>query len=319
MEFRGYKYSINTSKKEISILSKEDAYIPATAGKFIPVLAPQVNSLTHGKIYATEIEKLNDIFEGVHLVKITHELIRKKKTNPTEDDYNACTGLTIAKYGIISLCNSPSNAVMWGLYTNHKGFYVEFDSEAFYNSLCEGNDSITFSNITPIRYEEDVEHFYSDLKNIENPEIAELATLHTKVKSWLWEKEYRILASNFPNSYDYKDIFKTNGYHFHYPPQACISREMSFDIKSIKRLILGRRFFNPESTSGKEDDTYFFKISTLDNDNTHSPRKQLLKFAIEENIPIYSSEINPITLQIYFKRISVEMIEFGNQITIKYL
>jgi len=321
MEFDNYEYSIETDNKKIVVTPVTEQKIPEQVGKFFSLSKEKIDSLCKGKIYATELEKLNDIFEGSQIIGLCDDIANKAlATDPNKDDkHRMLRGLSIAKYGLISLCNTPESPTLWGLYTNYEGFFLEFNAKRFIDDVFSLNQDFHFSNLIPIRYVERnrMKDFNEMLCKFSDREIARVAALHTKLSDWKFEDEYRLIVSHFPDSYD--KFFKTSGYYYSYPPQAKTSREMDFSISSIERIILGMRFFRPESLANRDENKQYYTISKLEKDGVNETlRLNLIKFIIGNKIPVFCLRFNYIETYLQPYKVQIELQEDLDQIIVEH-
>lgn len=313
MEFLDYKYSIDRDSRRFSIDSLTDRTLPKYIGKFMSLSERKIDSLINERIYATEISKLNDIFEGKQVHSILEEIVtqhsQRFQSIPQEALRYWNRVNSYSKFGIVSFSTNPYSVTMWGLYCNNDGYYVEYDSEEFLNSVYTLNSSnhLLFSNLTRVRYVEDYKAFAQALLESEDEYVYRmLASIHTKMLDWKLENEFRLVVKN--DGTEMSTRFTTKGNFFDYSDVGHFSREMRFDLSSISRIILSAHFFRHKDfiDYDKEGGIVQYGLSETGID---SSRYKILQFSINKNIPLFIVGINHFEPVIY--KIEIEINDKG--------
>lgn len=166
------------------------------------------------------------------------------------------------KVGIVSLTNNPLNILMWGHYSGENGFMIEIDKNFLLSDIFKLNRPALNNYILyPINYVEELKTINLPGK-FKSADVPFLYSFGTKLTSWSYEKEWRLICF-IPDmtvplskvSALKPDIPGTNERKIFYPKQA------------IKKIVLGKTFFNKsfvskvESSSPEKPITYTLRHS----------------------------------------------------------
>jgi hypothetical protein len=191
--------------------------------------------------------------------------LKLKYTSDQNDNFSAIRrafffDLT-KKTGMVSLTDSPLNTLMWAHYSGENGFMIELDTKDIIDNIEKNNAQLNNHIFFPINY-------VNKLKQISLPasyksmDVPFLYTVGTKLKEWKYENEWRIVS--FINDMGIplgkvsalkKDIVGSNG------------RKLFYSESAVKKIILGRYFFNKSFVSHTKSKTpldpvvYHFKHS----------------------------------------------------------
>ena len=126
------------------------------------------------------------------------------------------------KFGILSFTENEKDVLMWAYYSQNSGFVLKLDT-----SLLPKNLFGPF----PINY---VDHFEKiDISNY-GPELSILYQTNVKQELWRREDEWRYLSYN-----------ENGKFHPFYWKFDLFSRNVYYNLKAVKEIILGYDFFNP--------------------------------------------------------------------------
>lgn len=175
------------------------------------------------------IDAIRQIFKGVEIDPFIKSILN---TSPEELKELASYLFRLVVYsrlGIYCLTESPDNLLMWSYYSNHKGFAIEFDYNAFpfkFHGPFQMNYRDTFTPISIAK----------------GGWICALYQSTLKAKDWTHENEWRMLPERegqfgmgIPQLNVLKNVENATERYFEITPQC------------IKKVILGNRFFNPDN------------------------------------------------------------------------
>ena len=143
-------------------------------------LQQELNSISHGYVWCSKFDCLNDPMEGSYKLE--------QKSNPESSTSHALSKLYDEKaaLGICSFSETNDNATMWAHYANaFQGICLEYDFNCLIESLEEGD------TLVRVTYSEAARKL-SDLQLNYNDEAKQL--LATKGHHWLYEREWRLIS-----------------------------------------------------------------------------------------------------------------------------
>jgi hypothetical protein len=174
--------------------------------------------LYRSKIYAPNLQQLNDAFEGIVTYKIydDYESIKEYLSSSNyEYKRNLIDKLKIHKnyLGIYSMSKTWKNELLWAHYSDsHKGFCIEYELD---DMISENSKTIIFPKIIEIEYSKDPPIYTLEGMNEINEEKLLSMLIGTKSRPWKYEKEVRL-------------VFKDNG-------------EQEINNNAIRSIIFGAR------------------------------------------------------------------------------
>lgn len=307
-ELRKYRYDFNENG-EITITSLENNAPPEFIGKYLSFsqnhdqkVDNKIESLISGKLYGTEIDKLNDISEGLQLQTIASSL----STHHQSEDEIRRQFITYCQlcFGVVSFTKCPYNLSMWGLYTDNSGVFVDYKSAELITSV-RSKSTINITNLFPVRYEEDYKGYAEELYNLNAEELWHklFPALSTKLAVWKSENEYRLLA--FKKGDEEEQLFKTRLRRWK-PEKTVghISRHLDFEVSSIKRIILAFHFFDFEINSFISEEGVSVVSFTVPKHQLGKSKTALLEFCDLRKIPVFKIDMTiqePITFLLDMK------------------
>lgn len=179
--------------------------IPLKLYRYMPFNYNNVRSLETGKIYLTELGKMNDVFEGLVLSNAEKEL-----------DLRNLYDLAYLK----AFSEENKNLLMWSHYgDNHKGICIEYDIKRLIHRKAEeyGDEHPVLYHLFPVIYTDkrikndlamsnikyaakSIDEYKYDLKkgnaNVDSDWHHDIKSLFLyKSKVWEYEKEWRIVVT----------------------------------------------------------------------------------------------------------------------------
>lgn len=272
-------------KRTFKIIPSENTETPSTLYKLYSLTDDSVDSILNQYIYATHPHLFNDIFDcyedliefdDVEFVKhFVKEYVpdRFPGNKLDEELKNNFKGLsTFVKrnfremvyqgYGVFSMTSNAYNLLMWSYYTNHAGFFVEYDYKKF---------PFKFHGPFPLNYQEEITSFSITECGIP---LAMLLQTNLKYKGWEHESEWRLLVESDERMYSPSfEAQRALGGH---------DRKFKYPIEAIKQIGFGNRFFEPEEMRTKSD-----KILHITLKKNVENKSKLLDFLVEKNISTF--------------------------------
>lgn len=138
------------------------------------------------------------------------------------------------KIGLFSLSKNEMNDLMWGHYSTDSGFKVKFDTVKLIDSLNKNYDQK--SMVFPINYINQKLQVDVGRYGVHLPLLVDFST---KVKSWEYEDEWRIIMTK--NDMDIPNSIKTPNQKDH---KGKDDRLFKYDPSCISEIVLGMDFFN---------------------------------------------------------------------------
>jgi hypothetical protein len=242
-----------------------------------------LDSLLNTYVYATHPHLFNDIFDCYEdLIEFDDEEVIRHfvKHNPSEiySDKNIDEAIannfqhvsTYVKrnfreqvyqgFGVLSMTSNAYNLLMWSYYTNHYGFFIEFDITKF---------SFKFHGPFPLNYQEKIEAM--SIKECGVP-LAMLIQTNLKYKGWEHEEEWRLLIESEERMYSPTfERQRALGGH---------DRKFKYPIEAIKTIGFGNRFFDPDELNAEKNGKVLHVTLKTNTDN----KAKLLDFLIANNI-----------------------------------
>jgi hypothetical protein len=194
--------------------------------------------------------------------------------------------LIFKDWGILSLAEVDNDMLMWSYYNNHQGFSIKLENEIF-------EDKNVFGAF-PINYSEKYETISPGSIKLDPEQL--LYVTNVKYSQWSHEKEWRFLVNkenmSIPN---YTDSILSSD-----------KRKVRYDIKKIKSIILGYKFFEDNITK-----THFGKGKRLyqfypENNEKDKLRLAVINYILENNVEAQEIEIaEDKTFSLIAKNISI--------------
>lgn len=256
LEYNGFKYVVTNPRDFNEGLKIEyEGDMPEHLYKYYSPNEHNLQALIKQELYFSHPYRFNDIMDSNMLSfdfsEVTFEKFEEllKNTNYKHNvrelyDDDKLNGFSFYRFlfysllyqifGILSLSENEMHDLMWGHYSTDNGFRVKFETDGLVESLKTKNGPNL--KIFPINYT--IQKLQVDTKRY-GVEIPILVDFSTKVKTWSYEKEWRIIMSKPDMEVPYK--IKTPKYPNH---EGKDSRLFRFDIKCIKEIVLGMNFFN---------------------------------------------------------------------------
>ena len=268
-EYGGWKYRQIDSPRMFEIIPDKKIPKPSTFFKYYCLNDYNVDALKNHYVYASHPNQLNDVYDASDfLVPIDNPYKARRVFRECYDDASmVCQGderlfyrkatelfqmLAFKNTGIVSLTDSNANMVLWGSYTNHEGFCVEFDV-----SFIDGKSIDPF----PMNYVKELEHidWAPNMSNL----LCTLVMSSVKQECWSHEHEWRLLLS-YPNQREFMPLFDYSGDEDK-SYEARRDRKFYYYPEAIKSITLGRKFFH---------------------------KKEILKYKSETSIDLFIGDLN---------------------------
>jgi hypothetical protein len=179
------------------------------------------------------------------------------------------------RFGIVSMTGSPMSIVMWSYYTNHKGFFIEFDVTKF---------PFKFHGPFPLNYQRKIAPI--SIKKY-GPGLGMLMQTNLKFKDWQHENEWRLLIESKQNMISPSfEILKELGGR---------PRTFKYPIKAIKKIGFGNRFFDPHELIPKsENESHVVLKPNKFNKANIKYKTDILDFIISKKLDFYMALRNGI-------------------------
>lgn len=230
--------------------------IPASLYKYYSQQNYNLDSLAKGELYFSHPFRFNDITDtnplSINFSGLVFEVYCQlyEDSNLKEDelrsnyekdklknfhDYKVLLhSLWTQKIGICCFSTNEMHDLMWGHYSSDSGFKIKFNSENLITSLERNNENPL--KIFPINYVKRKLQVSVLKYGIGIPLLLDFST---KVQSWSYEKEWRVIMAK--NDMDIPYQIKTPNIPKH---EGNDSRLFKFDTDSISEIVLGMDFFN---------------------------------------------------------------------------
>ncbi|WP_320168187.1 DUF2971 domain-containing protein [Mangrovibacterium marinum] len=228
---------------------------PKTLYKYFPLTDNAVNGLCHNYLYASHPDQFNDLYDCFHELidsnrseKYFHELLSnyfsaeiiRERCSSNPKAFNVSVALWLRAiiyrfYGLVSMTESNLDVLMWSLYSDNKGFAVEFDYTVF---------PFQFHGPYPMNYSPHFEKIaiQNDLER--GLYLLYMSTIKNEV--WRYENEWRLIidAPKEQQMFSPKiQKLKELGGH---------DRKFSYPLKAIESISLGNHFFEIEELNGRD-------------------------------------------------------------------
>ena len=253
---------------------------PSSLFKYYALSDKSIEAVEQKYLYASHPYQLNDLFDCsesliefdskeaimsffggiIPIEEIDKGFKEKDKEFYRKVQYNFNIAL-YSRWGLLSFTEDPLSIPMWSYYTMNQGFVVEFDYSKF-----------GFSAHGPfqINYQDSIEPV-----SVNNGlPLCVLYQSNVKTKHWEHEKEWRLLPEKYC-AMDMPGIPFSDGLQFAH-------RKFEYDISSIKKIILGNRFFDKtdKELNDNKDGTFQIGLKTgID------LKEKLLQVIVKNKIP----------------------------------
>jgi hypothetical protein len=267
---------------------------PKFLGKYYSISKHSIEALVNNYLYASEPEDFNDPFDSQHFLMdyslITPEYyreflkLRQIKFEELMADFDNDVSRTLqaiidtsyklflGEHGIVCMTERNDDEFMWGMYTNNRGFFVEYA----YNDFPE-----KFHGPFPMIYHEQIGRI--DASKFDGLEAFLLRIMHKK-SIWSNEREWRFVVYNDGIPFKNKHYWR-NEHHF----DKVQDRYVHYPANCVKAVYLGCNF---------HDNRYTELAGTFTGDDKLL-RSQLLTFLIERNIKTYLFALDTENLKLH--------------------
>ena len=272
MEYCDYKYEAD-GNGYYSIIPNKTVPRPETFFKYYALTDYSVDALTNMYIYATHPNQFNDPFDCNEKLIVFDSLEDIQKLWDVPQLYEeyiqlypsvveACRQCShdfktvlFRKLGLFSLAPKPDNYLMWALYSQNKGFCVEFDVKEF---------PFRHFGPYPINYVEEISHPIH-IGETGGP-IAMLIQSNIKNSWWQYENEWRLYIPN-PEGLDMKS-FGPESERFN--SLVDHDRRFKYQLSALCSVTLGNAFF--EDLTIYSISQFEIEVESLINDNSKQMR-----------------------------------------------
>lgn len=244
-----YKAKGDEENLEFEIITPDKIESPNLFQKLFSLSDNSVDSLLNQYIYATHPSQFNDIFDCYEklldfddeaFVKDFLSEFAKERFTEEQIDYEIANNfknmstfsqrnfkeIIYGHFGVFSMTSNPYSLLMWSYYTNHQGYFIEYDISKF---------PFKFHGPFPLNYQENIEPI--SIKEC-GLRLGMLLQSNLKYKGWEHESEWRlIIESDEPMVRHSFQVLKDLGGH---------DRKFKYPIEAIKTVGFGNRFFTPE-------------------------------------------------------------------------
>jgi len=286
--FNDKKYEL---KRKTTLYGDYDELISSDApsallSKYFALDDRSITSFIENKIYATHRTKFNDIFDSnlmrINLMYINdHDFIERiqrlwKDSPEVQDDligllnkdriaferkFKLRFAQTIfdLKFGFFCMIKDTESQLMWSHYTNNCGFLVQYDNQSFPENFSQPLKIEYFENESAQLFPQTLDDLF----------ICMQITSSSKRSVWKYENEYRIIIQP-QTSKSFKFSEKDSDENLE-------SRIQKIPKKSVKKVILGHKFLDPQYTS-QDKEWYKVKLDSC------QLQKKLIDHLINEEI-----------------------------------
>lgn len=284
-EFKGFEYSISENNK-YSVVDPGKG-VPVALFKYYGLSENSVSGIENNTVFATPVHYFNDIFDlaktlwdyrGVRLEDynkifdskpIDKSEFESKKELYQKHLIDVIYKMSVGKFGVFCTTTNCIDDIFWGVYTNHKGFCVEYDSEKFGKN---------FQGPFPMNYIHEDEFTPIDFARI-GGEISFLITSTMKKDFWKREDEYRFIV--WPKKT--KNFITDGVYDNSNNPYERESRVVDIDKKVVKSLTFGFRFLGKEDIVSKTTKGTIVQFSSKEG----VLKSRLFKYLIDRSIDAF--------------------------------
>lgn len=305
LDCNGFNYKVNYENPNNPVFCNITHNIgdtPNTLYKYYPLKSYNIEAITTPYLYANHPTEFNDqmdsdkdlinylnvplssfkyhlcteipMFGGpIHPESWVNEMFDKDKIFLSRALGEIMFNRIFKKLGIISLCNSPENILMWSYYADNKGFVVKYRVDKLIESFRLNRKKLEFIGLYPINYVERLTQIsFSDY------DFGLCYYYVTNIKQNLWkeENEWRMLVYN-----------PLGNFHPYYNGSDIDSRKCRYNIECIDEIILGYNFFHTLELDYDDRKPEYHIYNMIINDSVVTDRglrSKLLDFIIEKNI-----------------------------------
>lgn len=284
IEKYGWKYLTNGQKDNMvfDVIPPENGERPTILYKLFSLNGNSVDGLLNQYIYATHPHQFNDIFDchedliefddpdaiRFFIKEYAMDLFPSEKLeNDLKNNFYGISNfvkrnfreMLYQMFGVYSMTTNPSSLLMWSYYTNHQGFFIEFDITKF---------PFKFHGPFPVNYQENITPISVSECGIP---LAVLLQTNLKHKGWFHENEWRLIVESNERMYSpsFEQLRKLGGH----------DRKFKYPIEAVKTVGFGNRFFPPEELHIISD-----KIMNITLKHDIERKRKVLDFLIENKI-----------------------------------
>jgi hypothetical protein len=284
LEIYGRTYIAKLGADELifDIKSPEDEPKPDSLYKLYGISKYSIDSLRNNYIYATHPNQFNDLFDcWAELIDfdnpaVAREILKTVVDDKIVDSYDEYLvklyaqrnfrELFYRKVGLFCATTDPNSLLMWSYYTNHSGFALEYEIANF---------PFKYYGPFPINYQQDIQPVSVNKHSLE---IAILLQSNLKHIDWKHENEWRLIIPSEEGSMkspNFRTLKELGGQErkFYYPE------------KTIKSILLGNRFFDPDEIEIIDDKV--LKVNLFENSEE---KREILEIIFLRNITIYFAQ-----------------------------
>ena len=303
----------NETRKILSVRNsieyKDGTTSPPELIKFYQVNQNNTNALLNNYLWATNPLSFNDPFDfPIQLWEIDSftrgnllKILDAKAHCLLSDDeiynLNIFRDIRIATLGIICLHEGKetSQDILWGYYTNQKGFSIKFETHQLVQPWGEPFN---------VEYIEPQELNTFSLNEIETEDLFPmfLRWMTQKKDFWKVENEWRFIFPFLKGETLKMDAFPDE-------------REKKYPLTAIKEISLGLKFFDDANTIQISDNNLYF----IADSNMHQYQNQILTFLSDhQEIPVchiffqYDLELHPRKCKVFKEKENRFLISYDN-------
>lgn len=327
--YNGFTYKLDECNSWS--IKKENQVEPTSLFKYYANNNNGRNAISNGYFFLSHPYHFNDsldcFFDIIDYSMLTKDILRSLfnslQKEVSEEELDKCFAERITEiknyywskqtrhFGILSLCETPLNTLMWSHYSNEDGFMIEIDKSKFMFDLKnlggeKNNLWLTNRAFAPVNYVPNLEPIPIFKENKwNNPTIPFMYMANVKHEDWKYENEWRLICFiskennfNIPNSLN--SHLKDEG--------GNIERKLYYSKEIINSIVLGKNFFNGSNTGNIKvlDSNQKMEI-TLKNNKQLSFIKMLFndfKDKLYQCVTDTEGEIKRTILKIEIERIS---------------
>lgn len=304
-DFYGNKF---TYTKDGVLVNSKKVIKPKTLCKFFSIAKYNLDAFSKNYLYASHPFELNDLMDSSGKIlsfddfdleekrkiylsffgdeisdKIKKEYLKNAENSNfkiLDEMYFGNHSRSIGNISFVSTDKGFNNILMWSHYSGHNGFCVEFDGDILldYRSLNKKVKGVFFR---PMQYVEEIEAL--NLKkeiDFENDKIIPFLYATTiKKNDWAYENEFRLTVFKEDMSVPLSKRFS-----MYKDKKGVNDRYYNYNEKAIKRIFIGRNFFNSKfiKFEQKKDLSFFYLIKF--NDSVYKNEFERIKIKNEYEI-----------------------------------
>lgn len=309
-EYEGTVYKMEHDSHSKRCIFRVEGQTPSnyhkTLSKYYPISEYSIDAIEKNHFYLPQPSQQNDLFDfspylfdfrGLSLEKAKKILWRDYSEDFINDRYNKSYDefieeikntiylIAISKMSSISLTPNKYSDLMWGYYSNHEGFLIEFDC-----SKILGTQETRFHGPFPVNY---VKKLRTLSINEVPPTLLYFIQMNVKKNDWRHEDEYRFLVES-DKSYEVSGDYSNSDLGIKLCP-----RLENYPISAVLGVYLGYKFKEGENWNRDE------KILTL-NSTKKELKQRLLDCILRNGYKAYTVSQNPREFSLVRKTMDIE-------------